>query len=446
LASQNIRQILVDENNLWIGTDKGLDKLSLQNNKVVKSTHYNANDGFTSIETSSVAIKDTYNTLWFGTNKGITKYIPTENKVNSTKPTINIEEIRIGLHNLDSLTLVKIKDVYQLKPSQNNVSIQFKTIDFNYPERIQYQWELNDVKSKWSTNNTLNFANLQSGEYILKVRSKISQNQISNPKTFSFFIDKPLFEKAWFLWGISIAGLFIILSFSSLYVSGIKKKNKEKIDKITLEKELNTLEQKALQLQMNPHFIFNVLNDIKALGNKGKSEELNSTISKFAGLLRSVLQNSRKKEISLSEEIQAITHYLDLEKQLSSNPFNYIIETFTENIDLEEILIPPMMIQPFLENSIKHGFKGNNKENEIVISFKINGSNLSCSITDTGIGFVQSQRLKTNTNHKSVALQVTKERIKNLSKYSYIEIKELTENNLVLGTKVEFQIPLKTDY
>lgn len=162
--------------------------------------------------------------------------------------------------------------------------------------------------------------------------------------------------------------------------------------------------------------------------------------------MRSVLQNSRKKEISLSEEIQAITHYLDLEKQLSSNPFSYTIKTDTNTIDLEEILIPPMMIQPFIENSIKHGFKGNDKENKVTISFKINGSNLSCSITDTGIGFVQSQRLKTNTNHKSVALQVTKERIKNLSKYSYIEIKELTENNLVLGTKVEFQIPLKTDY
>lgn len=446
LTSQNIRQLLIDENNLWVGTDRGLDKLSLQNNKIIKSTHYNANDGFTNVETSFVAIKDSQNTLWFGTNSGIAKYIPTENKVNITKPTINIEEIRIGLLNLDSLALVKIKDVYQLKPSQNNVSIQFKTIDFNYPERIQYQWELNGVKSKWSTNNTLNFANLQSGNYTLKVRSKISHNQMSNPKTFSFFIDKPLFEKAWFLWGISIAGLFIILSFTSLYVSGIKKKNKEKIDKLTLEKELNSLEQKALQLQMNPHFIFNVLNDIKALGNKGKSEELNSTISKFAGLLRSVLQNSRKKEISLSEEIQAITHYLDLEKQLSSNPFSYTIKTDTNTIDLEEILIPPMMIQPFIENSIKHGFKGNDKENKVTISFKINGSNLSCSITDTGIGFVQSQRLKTNTNHKSVALQVTKERIKNLSKYSYIEIKELTENNLVLGTKVEFQIPLKTDY
>ena len=226
----------------------------------------------------------------------------------------------------------------------------------------------------------------------------------------------------------------------------IQRKNNAKVEKLTLENNLITLEQKALQLQMNPHFIFNVLNGIKALGNSGNTKKLNTTVSQFAVLLRSILQNSRRQEISLSEEIETLKNYLELEQQLSINVFEYEIKSATKNIDIEEILIPPMLLQPFIENSIKHGFKGKNKDGKIVVNFEIKNNFLFCSITDNGIGFVQSQRLKTATNHKSVALKVTKERIKNLSKSSTIDINELKENNQIRGTKVAFKIPLKTDY
>ena len=130
---------------------------------------------------------------------------------------------------------------------------------------------------------------------------------------------------------------------------------------------------------------------------------------------------------------------------MSEKPFDFSIKTIVNTIDLEEILIPPMLIQPFVENSIKHAFHGVSENAKIEITFTIKSNQLSCLIVDNGIGFKHSQKDKT-TNHSSAALIITRERIESLSKYTSFTIQELKEDTKVLGTKVEFKIPLKTDF
>ena len=196
---------------------------------------------------------------------------------------------------------------------------------------------------------------------------------------------------------------------------------------------------------MNPHFIFNVLNGIKALGNSGKTDKLNKTISQFSVLLRSILSNSRKEEISLKEEINSLKNYIELEQSMSSKTFEYTIKTDLKNIDIEEVLIPTMLIQPFIENAIKHGFQ-THKKGKITINFEIKNTFLNCSIIDNGIGIHQSMKQKPNTDHTSVALKVSKERIKNISVKNSFSIDEIIESTNIKGTKVWFKIPLKTDY
>ena len=212
-----------------------------------------------------------------------------------------------------------------------------------------------------------------------------------------------------------------------------------------MKNRLLTLEQKALQLQMNPHFIFNVLNGIKALGNAGKIDELNNNISKFSVLLRGILNNSRKEEITLQEEINLLKNYIELEQRMSSKTFTYAINTQLNNIDPEEILIPTMLIQPFVENSIEHAFQKNIK-GEIFINFEVKHYFLHCSITDNGIGIHQSKQQKQHLHHKSVALKVSKERLYIISTKSNLKITEIKEGKQVKGTQVNFRIPLKTDY
>lgn len=448
LSSLNVYQMVFDtHNNLWIGSEKGLDKLNLKSTIVVKSTHYNANDGFIGIETSkSSAINDKLGNLWFGTKNGITKYTPSENQINTQRPTIFFEDITVANQSINSIQRKYLDNILQLSPKQNQLSFSYKTVDVNHPKQVKYKWTLNDVSGLWTSSNSINFANLQPGNYTFSVTSRNAYKQESTSKTYLFFINTPLYKKTWFIW--SLFGFIAIVLFilTANYLQRIQRKNDAKIERLTLDNHLITLEQKALQLQMNPHFIFNVLNGIKALGNKGETEALNKTVSQFAILLRSILQNSRKEEISLSDEIATLKTYLELEKQLSIHTFEFEITTDTQNIDTEEILIPPMLLQPFVENSIKHGFKGKTNDGKISLAFKVKNEFLYCSIIDNGIGFVQSQKQKKVSNHQSLALKVTKERIKNLSKQSTFKIVELNENDNILGTKVTFKIPLITDY
>ncbi|MDD7913902.1 sensor histidine kinase [Polaribacter ponticola] len=240
-----------------------------------------------------------------------------------------------------------------------------------------------------------------------------------------------------------ISFLFVCYVLVDFYIKKNKKISNDRISALKQENHLLTLEQKALQLQMNPHFIFNVLNGIKALGNTGKIDELNKTISQFSVLLRSILNNSRKEEISLQEEIDYLKNYIELEQNMSSKLFTFQIHTNLNNIDPEEILIPSMLIQPFIENCIKHGIQLN-KEGKIDVNFDVIHNFLNCTIIDNGIGFNQSK--KENQNHSSIAIKVSKERIEKISTKNSFLINEVVEATKIKGTKVWFKIPLKTDY
>ena len=445
LSSKNNYQLFIDsKNQLWNGSEKGVDKIEFTKNVISNSTSYNANDGFIGIETTkNTIVEDDNGTIWFGTKNGITKYTPSENKKNLLKPSIHFLSIDVSNQSIDSIQKQLKSTILRLSPTQNNISFEFKTVDVNQPKRIEYQYSLNKNQSSWTSKNSVHFANLATGNYSFSVKSRNAEKIESVLKTFYFYIDTPLHRKTWFIASFMGAIGIIFLLFIYFYFKRKQQKNQQKIEKLTLENHLITLEQKALQLQMNPHFIFNVLNGIKAYGNSGNTIELNTTISQFATLLRSLLHNSRKEEISLSEEIETLKNYLNLEQKIHSS-FEYTIATETNTISIEEILIPPMLVQPFAENSIKHGFK--NSKGKLSILFKTTKQHLICTIIDNGIGIEQSKKIKQNSAHSSVALKVTKERIENLSESSTLEIKEIFENNQVKGTKVEFQIPLKTDY
>ena len=131
---------------------------------------------------------------------------------------------------------------------------------------------------------------------------------------------------------------------------------------------------------------------------------------------------------------------------MNATPFEYTIETALKNIDSEEILIPPMLLQPFVENCIKHAFQPNTKAPKIKLLFEVKHNFLHFIIEDNGIGYHQSKKEKVKTNHQSVALEVTKERIQYLTKYNSFSIEEIKNNQIISGTKIKFKIPLKTDY
>lgn len=443
-------QLLFDaKDQLWVGTEKGIICLKLsESNAVLKAQHFDASDGFLGVETSLNAIaKDEKGSIYFGTQRGLSQFIAENVHVSMTTPKLSIEEIKVNFKIIDHIKVDSYAKTLQLKPGENNLSFSFKSIDFNHPNQVFYRWKLNDKEySPWTRENSVSLANLSSGFYNFSVQAKTKMNLMSPEKTFQFLIDTPFYQKNWFIASsISLALLILILVVWS-FIQREKVKSKAKFEQLQLENHLLSLEQKALQLQMNPHFIFNVLNGIKALNNSGKTDLVNNTVNQFGVLLRSILENSREEEISLNQEIKTLQNYVLLEQQICDYEISFMIQKQTINIDLDEILVPSMLLQPFVENSIKHGQNQQTGKVKIELNITIEKEFLCFRIIDDGKGFLTTQKMKGASSHKSTALKITKERIESLSEFTIFNMEEIKQENNVIGTKIWFKIPLKTDY
>jgi LytS/YehU family sensor histidine kinase len=205
------------------------------------------------------------------------------------------------------------------------------------------------------------------------------------------------------------------------------------------------LERSALQAQMNPHFIFNSLNSIQSYIANNENDKASRYLAKFSRLVRATLNNSRSGKITLDEEIEAVTHYLELEKMRFKEKFDYDI-TIDDDIVTSEIQLPPMLIQPYLENAIIHGLAQTRSKGRISLYYLLIGNYLVVTVTDNGIGIEQSKKLKEgNTSlHKSVGMTITQKRLEMLdegNRDSKVKIEEVKDRlNEVIGTKVEVKI------
>jgi len=201
--------------------------------------------------------------------------------------------------------------------------------------------------------------------------------------------------------------------------------------------KVSDTELKALRSQMNPHFIFNSLNSIGDYILKNDTQSASDYLSKFAKLMRLTLENSEKKEILLSDDISLLKTYMDIERKRFNSKFNYTI-TIDPNLDAENILVPPMILQPFIENSIIHGLAQKEGVGLINISFKTEKNMLICSVDDNGIG----RKKATSTNNKSIGMAITKSRIEIINKLKNtngtVEIIDKTE-----GTRIDVSLPIE---
>ncbi len=218
--------------------------------------------------------------------------------------------------------------------------------------------------------------------------------------------------------------------------------------KSELEKAKISIEQRLLRSQMNPHFIFNSLNSINSFIRANNPQEAQKYLTKFARLMRLILENSRKTSIPLEDEIQALKLNLELEKLRFENRFDFEIQV-ADDIDPEFTYISPMLIQPFVENAVKHGFKDLNHKGKITIRFKKEGNLLVCEVEDNGMGREAAGKAKSATQHVSLGTQVTKERFSALqleNEEAGFEIIDLyDEKGKPAGTKVIIKIPFEEE-
>lgn len=243
--------------------------------------------------------------------------------------------------------------------------------------------------------------------------------------------------------------IFVILSILLVFGIVFLIYNRLQLKKtLTLQKELAEYEQKALHLQMNPHFVFNCLGSISSFIVQNGTDSAIKYLSKFSKLMRLTLEYSKESLIPIHKEIESLQNYLELEQLRFNSKFNFSIY---KSKDLEDdMALPPLLLQPFVENAIIHGVIPKKEMGSIAIRFEIEKESLLCTVEDNGIGFQQSKAQKENSvvAHKSMALDITQKRLEMIESVTHqkasVKIEEV-KNKLgeILGTKVTLHLPLQ---
>ncbi len=464
MHSSNVYLMVFDANqNLIVGSESGLDILDLNETNQVKSIkHYGKSDGFLGVETCQNSVwKDRDGKIWFGTINGASCYNLSNLQVNRTAPILSILDVQLFY---ESLSKTKFNDVIlpwssyktlHLPSDQNHLSFLFKGINLKNPEGVEYSWKMSGFENKWSPwtkEQRIVYSNMSPGKYTFLLRSRNEDGFINpKPECFSFTIATPFWKTGWFIILEVILAILFIWFIIRVQTSRIRKKANQAQKEAEFARNLLELEQKALRLQMNPHFIFNALNSIQGLIGTEHETKARYYLAKFSRLMRQILDNSRNTTISLEEEISTLENYLLIEQFCNGNRFEYEIIVDLET-ELNFIQIPPMLIQPFIENAIKHGFKYDAKDSrtgKITCLFREENDGITCVIRDNGIGREaagKNQQASHEPQHVSRGFDVTKERLDLLSTNSNgheVKIVDLQDDNgTVIGTEVQLFIPL----
>ncbi len=465
LCSNNIYLLIFDDfDNLWVGTELGIDRITFGRDfSIEEYRHYGKNEGFAGIEVyRNACFKDKNGNLWFGTVNGATIYKEKEDEILKTAPKIQLTGIKLFFDNIEKTKYVDSVSAWfpiphnlKLPYNKNNLTFEFAGIYHRNPEAVRYKYKLEGSNDDWSpalTQHKVTYSNLPPGKYIFKMMACNEYNVWNkDPLTFEFQILPPFWQRWWFIGLSALICIFTVWSVFQYIIQQIKTKNQAEREKLLMEKNIVELEQEAARLQMNPHFIFNSLNSIQGFIATNDTFQAKRYLAKFARLMRLILENAREEFIPLRNETDMLENYLELEKLSKNNIFDFKINT-CESINYETTEIPPMMIQPFVENAIIHGIKNKEGKGFIEINFRFNDSLMICEVIDNGIGRQKSAEIKekTNAKHKSTGMMVTRKRLEQFKiqtgSNAGVEIVDLKdENNNPVGTKVIVSIPFEAD-
>ncbi len=217
----------------------------------------------------------------------------------------------------------------------------------------------------------------------------------------------------------------------------------------SIENELNQLRLTALRSQMNPHFIFNSLNSIRAYVISNETKKASDFLNKFARLIRLILYYSSKEVILLKEDLEALTLYVELEQMRYQEDFGYVMK-IGDDIDIKKFMILPLILQPYVENAIIHGLAPKKGKKKLLIEISKSGSKLCCIIRDNGVGRSYSRNIRRvqAIHHKSVAMELTRKRIElaedGYDKSDNVKIIDLLDNGRPYGTEVRIKLPIIT--
>ena len=437
LPDNGITSILCDSSNrLWMGSSKGIIRFDIENNKFDLFT---TEEGFINNEYNFHAYCKSHDGyLMFGGSKGITSFHPDGFMKNNFIPPIVITSFSI--FNKRVANELFDGDTVRLAWDDEYFAFEFSALDYRNPKQNQYAYKLKGYDKDWimlGNRRNASFSHVDPGEYILRVKGSNSHG-VWNEEGISIYVSiiPPFWMTTWFkVLVILLLGGTILIFF--IYRVNEKRKREE------MKRRLAVSQLRALQSQMNPHFIFNSLNSILNLIYQNEQELSTQYLVKFSRLLRNLLEHSRMTMITLEQEIEYLTMYIELEALRFNHEFDFNID-IEDDIKTDKTYVPTLIIQPYVENAIRHGNIHKIKDGFVKIDFKLKENYLLCEIRDNGIGRKKAEELKSKYSDKSLGMKVNKERLDLLN--SRIEITDNYDNSgEAQGTTVQIMLNLKTE-
>lgn len=311
-----------------------------------------------------------------------------------------------------------------------------------------YQYKLVGYDKDWiqTDQRRVRYSKLRGGDYTFMVTGKEGESSEWLPvTTLDVHLEKRLTEEWWF-WPLILA--LSLATATLFYRYMIRRTRKEEQLKAEFDHKLSEIQMQALRAQMNPHFLFNSLNSIKYYAISKSKDETATYLSKFAMLVRAILNNSKSRTISLKDELDALQLYIEIEHLRLEGKFVYVIDIDT-SIQIRNAQIPPMILQPYVENAIWHGLMHKDGMGRLLVQVKDMGNQIQCIIEDNGIGRARSAEIrKSQMDHKkSVGMQITSDRIALINRIYQIDTQvhviDLTDDHgKPTGTRVVMNIPL----
>jgi hypothetical protein len=423
---------------LYVSNDRWLFQtktgLIIYSNKGELLQKINRSYGLSDIRFHDFAVLDNHAYI---TNKLGILSTPTTHDM-SLIPNLSVDINEIRINNQPS-------EKTNLSYKEKKISFDFKVNTLKYQEDVHYYYKLEGLDSNWNyqkyDQNNVTYNALAPGNYTFRVKS-CNQGNKSIETSHSFTIESPYYQKWWFYLLCSIVLLSIITIIFRIRINRIRTKNEQ-------IQELNKLKIIALQSQMNPHFIFNVLNSIQDMIMSDNREEAYSSIGLFAKMVRSILRNSSKKFLDFEDEIKLLKLYFKLIQLRFKNTISFEIHGHDE-FELSEKYIPPMLIQPFVENALIHGLFHKKGEKKLILRFElIDDEYLKVIVEDNGIGRKEAMAIKSRQQetHKSYALDGISRRFtilrQNFGPKIGYDFEDLYDGNKAIGTRVIIRIPFK---
>lgn len=331
---------------------------------------------------------------------------------------------------------------------QNFFSIEVGQLNFENPEEYKLSYRLAGLNDTWVIDPEFKavFTNVPGGNYTFEARL-LDKNNLPLEQLLQIPIEiiPPFWKTWWFRTLILFTFLLIVTAFYLIRVRSIRR---EAALTTAHNKQIANMELSSLRAQMNPHFLFNSLNSIRHQIISNKKLEADKYLLKFSRLVRLILNNSRQQLITLQDELEALGLYIELESSRFEHKFDFEV-SIADNLEADRLKIPPILIQPYVENAIWHGLLQKKGSGKVIISVEKNAKNLVIHITDDGIGRARAKKLKSKTarSRESMGMEITGNRLEIIEKIYTIkcsaEIRDLkNQNGEAAGTQVILTLPI----